>query len=233
VRRGEVVGIAGLMGSGRTELAMSLFGKAYGRNIRGTVLKYGKPIEMQTPRDAIKHGLAYVTEDRKEYGLIMINDIKDNISLVALDALSSKSVINKGKVYQNTEILRGQMNIKTPNVFQTVGNLSGGNQQKVVLAKWIMSNPDLLILDEPTRGIDIGAKYEIYLIINGLAEKGKGIVMISSEMEELIGMCDRIYVLNEGEIKGELTKREVTQEAIMRCIVKSGVRVEKEQEYFQ
>lgn len=221
VRRGEVVGIAGLMGSGRTEFAMSLFGKSYGRNIKGNVIKNGKSINMCSTCAAIKNKVAYVTEDRKEYGLVMINDIKDNITLAALDKFSTMSTINKGYIFKESEKIKGQMNIKTPNVFQKVGNLSGGNQQKVVLGKWIMTDPEILILDEPTRGIDVGAKYEIYLIINELVKSGKGVIIISSELEEVIGMSDRVYVLNEGKIQGELTKEEVTQEAIMRCIVSS------------
>ncbi len=220
VRKGEVVGIAGLMGAGRTEFAMSVFGRTYGQYLGGQIFKDGKEVKYLNPKQAIDDGVAYVTEDRKDYGLVLINDIKDNIALVGLDQLSDHAVMNKGKIYQEAEKMREALKIKTPNVYEIVGNLSGGNQQKVVLAKWILVNPDLLILDEPTRGIDVGAKYEIYCVINDLVKSGKGVIVISSEMEEVIGTSDRIYVLNEGRIKGELSKEEATQENIMKCIVR-------------
>lgn len=220
VRKGEVVGIAGLMGAGRTEFAMSVFGKSYGKYLSGEIVKDGKTVKFNTPKEAINNGVAYVTEDRKVYGLVLTNDIKDNLTLVGLDNLSKNAVMDKGKIITEAEKMCKQLVIKTPDVYETVGNLSGGNQQKVVLGKWIMVNPDILILDEPTRGIDVGAKYEIYLVINELVKSGKGVVLISSELEEVLGMSDRIYVLSEGKVKGELDGAKATQETIMKCIVR-------------
>ncbi|WP_380058275.1 multiple monosaccharide ABC transporter ATP-binding protein [Falsihalocynthiibacter sp. SS001] len=219
VRAGEVVGIAGLMGAGRTELAMSLFGHSYGRNIRGNVKVRGTPVSTATVPDAIASGLAYVTEDRKELGLILEDTILRNTTLANLADVSSRGVINHAEESNVAERYRKAMNIRTPSVFQKVMNLSGGNQQKVVLSKWLFAQPEVLILDEPTRGIDVGAKYEIYGIINELSAQGKGVVMISSEMPELLGMSDRIYVMNEGRFVGELTADEASQERIMSLIV--------------
>ncbi|MGY3670831.1 multiple monosaccharide ABC transporter ATP-binding protein (plasmid) [Marinovum sp. KMM 9989] len=219
VRAGEVVGIAGLMGAGRTELAMSLFGRSYGRNISGTVSLRGKPIDTSTVAAAIRNGLAYVTEDRKELGLILEESIQRNITLANLPDVSKSGVINEAEETRVAERYRKAMNIRTPSVFQQVMNLSGGNQQKVVLSKWLFSGPDVLILDEPTRGIDVGAKFEIYGIINDLSEQGKGVLMISSEMPELLGMCDRIYVMNQGGFVGELSAEDASQERIMSLIV--------------
>lgn len=219
VSAGEVVGIAGLMGAGRTELAMSIFGRSYGQNISGQVALRGKPIDTSTVSAAIKNGLAYVTEDRKELGLILEEDIQRNITLTNLAKVSTAEVINKAKEAQVAEHYREAMNIRTPSVFQKVMNLSGGNQQKVVLSKWLFAEPEVLILDEPTRGIDVGAKFEIYSIINELSAQGKGVVMISSEMPELLGMSDRIYVMNEGSFVGELDADEANQERIMSLIV--------------
>ncbi|MCM3216445.1 sugar ABC transporter ATP-binding protein [Niallia taxi] len=218
IKRGEIVGIAGVMGSGRTEFAMSVFGRSYGTKISGQLYKDGKEISVKNVPEAIENGLAYVTEDRKNYGLILIEDIKRNISLPNLRKLSKFSVLNENVEVKEAENYRQKMNIKTPSILQKTGNLSGGNQQKVVLSKWIYAEPDILMLDEPTRGIDVGAKYEIYTIINQLADEGKGILLISSEMPELLGMCDRIYVMNEGSIKGELAAAEATQESIMKYI---------------
>ena len=219
VRAGEVVGIAGLMGAGRTELAMSLFGRSYGRNISGMVQLAGKDIDTSTVMAAIKSGLAYVTEDRKELGLILDETIQRNITLANLGDVSTSGVINEAEESRVAERYRQAMNIRTPSVFQKVVNLSGGNQQKVVLSKWLFAGPEVLILDEPTRGIDVGAKFEIYGIINDLSAQGKGVVMISSEMPELLGMCDRIYVMNEGAFVGELSAAEASQERIMSLIV--------------
>ena len=219
VRKGEVVGIAGLMGSGRTELAMSLFGRSYGRNITGEVAIHGRTVDVSTVPKAIAAGLAYVTEDRKSLGLILDETIQRNITLTNLPAVSSNGVIIEAKETQVAEKYRAAMNIRTPSVFQKVMNLSGGNQQKVVLSKWLFAGPEVLILDEPTRGIDVGAKFEIYGIINDLSAQGKGVIMISSEMPELLGMCDRIYVMNEGALVGELTAAEASQERIMSLIV--------------
>ncbi|WP_067097398.1 multiple monosaccharide ABC transporter ATP-binding protein [Marinomonas atlantica] len=221
VSAGEVVGIAGLMGSGRTELAMSIFGKSYGKNIQGEVKMRGLPVDVSSVPKAIKSGLAYVTEDRKELGLVLDESIKINTTMAALGRVSKHGVINKSEEHQVAEGYRKALRVRTPSVLQTVGNLSGGNQQKVVLSKWLYSQPDVLILDEPTRGIDVGAKFEIYSIINELAMDGKGVLMISSEMPELLGMCDRIYVMNEGRFEGVLNKDEASQEKIMSMIVKA------------
>ncbi|MFY0634140.1 MAG: sugar ABC transporter ATP-binding protein [Vannielia sp.] len=219
VRAGEVVGIAGLMGSGRTELAMSIFGRSYGQNISGQVEISGKPVDTSTVPRAIQAGLAYVTEDRKSLGLILEEDIQRNITLANLPAVASAGVLNEAEETRVAEKYRAAMNIRTPSVFQKVMNLSGGNQQKVALSKWLFAEPEVLILDEPTRGIDVGAKFEIYGIINELSEQGRGVLMISSEMPELLGMCDRIYVMNEGALVGELTAEEASQERIMSLIV--------------
>ena len=220
VKAGEVVGLAGLMGAGRTELAMSVFGRSYGQKISGTVKINGKEVVLKHVKDAIDNKLAYVSEDRKTYGLILIDSIKFNMTLSALKNFFSK----RGIVDQNKEDIKAQeyrerINVKTTSVEQAVGSLSGGNQQKVVLAKWMLTEPDVLILDEPTRGIDVGAKYEIYCVINEMAKAGKAVIIISSEMPEIIGTCDRTYVINEGEIAGELVGDEITQEAIMGCIM--------------
>jgi putative multiple sugar transport system ATP-binding protein len=221
IKRGEVVGIAGLMGAGRTELAMSIFGKSYGKNISGTIIKEGKEIQINNISQAIEQGLAYVTEDRKEYGLILMEDIKKNISLASLKKISKQLVVNDNQEIVVAETYRKKMNIKTPSVNQKTGNLSGGNQQKVVLSKWIFSEPDILILDEPTRGIDVGAKYEIYTIINELASEGKGVLVISSELPEILGICDRIYTMNEGRMTGEIMREDASQEHVMKYMTKS------------
>ena len=219
VKKGEVVGISGLMGAGRTELAMSIFGHSYGTNISGTLMLNGKEVKLTSPRAAIKAGLAYVTEDRKGNGLILSNPIRVNTTLASLDKISKNGVINPDLELSVAEEYRKKLNTKCVGIEQNVGNLSGGNQQKVLLAKWMYADPDILILDEPTRGIDVGAKYEIYCIINQLVAEGKSVVMISSELPEVLGMSDRIYVLNEGELVGELTREEATQEKIMACIL--------------
>ncbi|HEY4191644.1 MAG TPA: multiple monosaccharide ABC transporter ATP-binding protein [Mesorhizobium sp.] len=227
VRRGEVVGIAGLMGAGRTEFAMSVFGKTYGANISGEVLLHGKPADTSSVSKAVAAGLAYATEDRKTYGLNLIDHIKHNVTIANLPGISSSGVIDDTAEVKVANEYRRKTNIRSSSVYQIAGNLSGGNQQKVVLSKWLFANPDVLILDEPTRGIDVGAKYEIYTIINKLAEEGKGILVISSEMPELIGICDRIYVLNEGRIVGEMAGEEATQEKIMRAIMRGEAREEQ------
>ena len=222
VRKGEVVGISGLMGAGRTELAMSIFGKSYGKDITGTLIIDGQEKNFKTIKAAINAGIAYVTEDRKGNGLVLTNPIKINTSLANLDAISPKMIIDKDKEYQVAVEYKEKLKTKCPTVEQNVGNLSGGNQQKVLLAKWMFADPDILILDEPTRGIDVGAKYEIYCIINDLVRAGKSVIMISSELPEVLGMSDRIYVMNEGKIVGELSQEEASQEVIMGCILKSG-----------
>ncbi|MDR0784818.1 MAG: ATP-binding cassette domain-containing protein [Treponema sp.] len=221
LRAGEVVGLAGLMGAGRTELATSLFGKFYGKNISGRILIDGKEANLNSIPKAIERGVAYVTEDRKEYGLVLIEDLRQNVSLAKLKKIAKKNVIDEQLEARETESFRKKLNIKTPSIFQLAGNLSGGNQQKVVLAKWIFTDPRILILDEPTRGIDVGAKYEIYAIINMLAGAGMACLFISSEMPEIIGMSDRIYVMSEGRITGELPGRTATQEEIMGYIIQS------------
>ena len=220
VRAGEVVGIAGLMGAGRTELAMSIFGRSYGRNISGQALMHGKPVDVSTVDRAIKARMAYVTEDRKTLGLILEETIRRNTVLANFEAVATRGVIEENRETEVAERYRRALRIRTPSVFQKVMNLSGGNQQKVVLAKWLFTDPDLLILDEPTRGIDVGAKYEIYNIINELSAAGKAVIMISSEMPELLGMCDRIHVMNEGRFVGELSAAEASQQAIMSLIVR-------------
>ncbi|MCU7727665.1 sugar ABC transporter ATP-binding protein [Actinoplanes sp. KI2] len=215
LRRGEIVGLAGLMGAGRTELAMSIFGRAYGANISGRIFKDGKEIRLRSVRDAIKNGIAYATEDRKRYGLNLIEDIKRNISAAALGRLARGGWVDDNEEYRIADGYRASMNIKAPSVSSITGKLSGGNQQKVVLSKWIFTDPDVLILDEPTRGIDVGAKYEIYTIINRLADQGKAVLVISSELPELLGICDRIYTLSAGRITGEVPRAEATQEGLM------------------
>ncbi len=222
VRKGEVVGIYGLMGAGRTELAMSIFGKSYGTGISGTLKLNGQVTELKTIKEAIKHKIAYVTEDRKGNGLVLTNPIKINTTLANLEEVSSKGIIDQDKEYQVAVEYKDKLRTKTPSVEQNVGNLSGGNQQKVLLAKWMFANPDILILDEPTRGIDVGAKYEIYCIINDLVAEGKSVIMISSELPEVLGMSDRIYVMNGGKFVGELEAEGATQETIMSYIVKTG-----------
>lgn len=222
VRRGEVVGISGLMGAGRTELAMSLFGHSYGTGISGTIKMNGKEVHLKNVRQAIDHKLAYVTEDRKGNGLILSNPIYTNTSLAKMDKVSRYGVIDKLKEVQIAEDYRQKLHTKAPSVYQNVENLSGGNQQKVLLAKWMLTDPDVLILDEPTRGIDVGAKYEIYCIINDLVAAGKSVIIISSELPEVLGMSDRIYVMNEGKMVGEVDGKEATQEIIMSYIMKSG-----------
>lgn len=219
LKKGEVVGIAGLMGAGRTEFAMSIFGKSYGNSIRGTLKIHGKEVALSNEREAIKHGLAYVTEDRKGNGLILTNPIRVNTTLARLDKVSHRHVIDLDLEHKVAVAMKEKLGVKSPTVEQDVGNLSGGNQQKVLLAKWMFAEPDIMILDEPTRGIDVGAKYEIYCIINDLVAAGKSVVMISSEMPEVLGMCDRIYVMSQGKIVGEMDAKSATQERIMSSIL--------------
>ncbi|MEW1795336.1 MULTISPECIES: multiple monosaccharide ABC transporter ATP-binding protein [Streptomyces] len=221
VRRGEIVGIAGLMGAGRTELAMSVFGRSYGRDISGTVLKDGREIGTKTVPDAVAHGIAYVTEDRKQYGLNLIDTIGRNITLSALDKVARRGIVDEHEETRVAESYRRGMNIKAPTVFEQAGRLSGGNQQKVVLSKWIFAGPDILLLDEPTRGIDVGAKYEIYTVIDQLAAQGKAVVFISSELPELLGMCDRLYTMAAGRLTGEIPRADATQEVLMRHMTRN------------
>ena len=221
VRAGEVVGIAGLMGAGRTEFAMSLFGRSWGQKISGDVFMHGKPVDVSSIPKAAKAGLAYVTEDRKTYGLVLIDHIKHNTTLANLEGVSARGVVDEMRELKVANKYRKDLKIRSSGVFQTTMNLSGGNQQKVVLAKWLFSGPEVLILDEPTRGIDVGAKYEIYGIINELAAQGKAVIVISSEMPELLGISDRLYVMNEGRFVAEMPAKEASQEKIMRAIMKS------------
>ncbi|MFE6612564.1 MULTISPECIES: multiple monosaccharide ABC transporter ATP-binding protein [Amycolatopsis] len=220
LRRGEIVGLAGLMGAGRTELAMSVFGRSYGKDISGRLIKDGKEIEVRTVGDAVANGIAYATEDRKRYGLNLIEDIQRNISGAALGKLARRGWVDENEEHRVAEEFRKSMNIKAPDVRSVTGTLSGGNQQKVVLSKWILTDPDVLILDEPTRGIDVGAKYEIYTIVNRLADEGKAVLVISSELPELLGLCDRIYTLSAGRITGEVGRAEATQEVLMRAMTR-------------
>ncbi len=215
VKKGEVVGFAGLMGSGRTELALSLFGNPLGYRIKGDVYVEGQKQHFTHPQQAIAAGVAYATEDRKAAGLILIQDVKQNITLANLREIARRGVVDGNAEIKIAEDYRGSLNIKTPSIQQKVGNLSGGNQQKVCIAKWLFVQPNLLILDEPTRGIDVGAKYEIYTIITQLVEQGMSIIMISSELPEVLGMSDRVYVVSAGRIAGELPIEEATQERIM------------------
>ncbi|URM94022.1 sugar ABC transporter ATP-binding protein [Actinomadura madurae] len=216
VRRGEIVGFAGLMGAGRTELAMSLFGRSYGVWEGGHVYKDGREIQLKTVADAIRHGLAYVSEDRKAIGLNLLDDIKTSVVAAKLSKIARRGVIDRVREHKVADEYRRSLRIKTPTVDEGVTKLSGGNQQKVVLAKWMFTDPDLLILDEPTRGIDVGAKYEIYGIIQRLAEQGKGVIVISSELPELIGLCDRIYTVFEGAITGVVPRDEADPELLMK-----------------
>ena len=227
VRSGEVVGFSGLMGAGRTELAMSIFGRSYGTGISGKIKIHGKEVKLHSPRQAIDAGLAYVTEDRKVNGLILSNPISVNTTLANLKGVTKHGVIDRNKEMQVANEYKEKLHTKTPSVTLDVITLSGGNMQKVLLSKWMYADPDILILDEPTRGIDVGAKYEIYCIINDLVKEGKSVIMISSELPEVLGMSDRIYVLNEGRIVGEFTQAEASQEKIMARILSADA-AEKE-----
>ena len=224
VRKGEVVGISGLMGAGRTELAMSMFGHSYGADISGTLKLHGKEVHLKTIKQAIEAGLAYVTEDRKGNGLVLSNPIRVNTTLARMEKVSRHGVIDFDAERSVAEDYKNALHTKTPSIEQNVGNLSGGNQQKVLLAKWMFADPDVLILDEPTRGIDVGAKYEIYCIINDLVAEGKSVIMISSELPEILGMSDRVYVMNEGRMVAELPIEEATSEVIMSKILQSSAK---------
>jgi putative multiple sugar transport system ATP-binding protein len=220
VRRGEIVGLAGIMGAGRTELARSVFGHSWGSNISGKVFVNGKEVDVRTIRGAIDAGIAYATEDRKRFGLNLIDDIKRNISMASLKKFVKRGLVDDNEEFRVGSGYRESMNIKAPSVLSIVGKLSGGNQQKVVLSQWINTAPEILILDEPTRGIDVGAKYEIYLIIQRLVDEGKGVIVISSELPELLGICDRIYAISEGVITGEATRAEASPELLMKYMTK-------------
>ena len=216
VRRGEIVGFAGLMGSGRTELALSIFGNSPHYQLKGDLFMKGQKCTFPQPEDAIRAGIAYVTEDRKGNGLILIQDVKQNITLANLRQIAQNGVLDNNAEIKIANQYRTSLNIKTPSVEQRVSNLSGGNQQKVCLGKWLFVKPEVLILDEPTRGIDVGAKYEIYTLMNQLVDQGMSIIMISSELPEVLGMSDRVYIVSSGRITGELPIAEATPEKIMR-----------------
>jgi putative multiple sugar transport system ATP-binding protein len=218
-RKGEIVGFAGLMGAGRTEMAMSIFGHNYGSDATGEVDVNGKKINTHTVQGCIDGGLAYATEDRKIYGLNLLRNIRENASVSSLKKISPRGVVDVGQERISVEKYRKGFNIKTPSIDDLVSNLSGGNQQKVLLAKWVISDPDVLILDEPTRGIDVGAKYEIYEIIDQLADAGKTVIFISSELPELIGVCDRIYTVNQGVITNDIPKKDFSQEYLMKWMM--------------
>lgn len=222
VKRGEIIGIAGLMGSGRTELAMSIFGRSYGQRFAGEMHYKGTAVQLKNPRQAIDAGIGYLTEDRKEKGLVLIDDVKRNISMASLKRIARLGIIDSNEEIRHADDYRQKMRIKTPSVEQKVGNLSGGNQQKVALSKWMLTQPELLIVDEPTRGIDVGAKYEIYSIMNAFVEQGNSIIMISSELPEIIGMSDRVYVMHEGRIVKEVQKSNMNQDYIMRYAIGQG-----------
>jgi putative multiple sugar transport system ATP-binding protein len=216
VKAGEIVGLAGIMGAGRTELARSIFGHSWGVNISGEVHVNGKRANLKNVRSAIDSGIAYSTEDRKRFGLNLIDDIKRNISIASLDDFVKFGLVNDNEEYKIASEYRDSMNIKAPSPNSIVGKLSGGNQQKVVLSQWINVNPEVLILDEPTRGIDVGAKYEIYTIMQELASRGKAVLVISSELPELLGICDRIYAIAEGRITGEVPRKDFSPELLMK-----------------
>jgi putative multiple sugar transport system ATP-binding protein len=215
VNRGEIVGLAGLIGSGRTELALSIFGNPGKYQISGELLINGSKTHLSHPKNAIDAGIAYVSEDRKGNGLILIQDVKQNISIANLKELTRNLVVDNNAEIKIANRYKADLNIKTPTVEQKVSNLSGGNQQKVCLGKWLFVKPNILILDEPTRGIDVGAKYEIYTIMRELVQQGMSIIMISSELPEVLGMSDRIYIVASGKIAGELSAQDATQEKIM------------------
>ena len=222
VRAGEIVGFAGLMGAGRTELMRSIFGHNYGIYLGGTVKIKGKEVHMNSVASAIKHGLAYVPEDRKSLGLNLIDSIRTTIVSANLKAIKRGRLLDPDEEFRAAEKYRHSLNIKTPNVDTGVNTLSGGNQQKVVLGKWMFTEPDVLILDEPTRGIDVGAKYEIYRLIHALADQGKAVILVSSELPELLGIADRIYTIFEGSISGELNCSEANQEKLMRMMTNTS-----------
>ena len=225
VCKGEIVGFSGLQGAGRTELAMSIFGRSYGTGITGELYINGKKVELKSPQEAIRHGLAYVTEDRKTNGLILDESIRFNTTLARLDRICSRGIIDGDRERAAADQMTADMGTKTPTIEQSVGNLSGGNQQKALLGKWMFTEPDILIMDEPTRGIDVGAKYEIYCLMNRMVSQGKSVMMISSELPELLGMCDRIYVMNEGRLLAEVDAKEATQESIMSYIIRDTTKV--------
>lgn len=226
MKRGEIIGIAGLMGAGRTELAMSIFGKSYGYNVHGKLVKDGKEITLNSPEEAINNGFAYLSEDRKDVGLNLIQSIRENLTIASLEKFSNRGVLDSDKESEESNKIKKQLDIRSRNISQSVNALSGGNQQKVAIGKWLLSEPEILILDEPTRGVDVGAKYEIYQVINEIAEQGISVCVISSELPEILGLCDRIYAMSEGKFMGELPIEEASQEKLMELMtmnIKKGV----------
>jgi putative multiple sugar transport system ATP-binding protein len=222
LRKGEILAFCGPMGAGRTELMMSIYGNSYGFRSEGELFINEKPCRFNSPRQAINAGLGYISEDRKSLGLVLIQDIKTNITHSSLDKISQFGVIDNQKEIKEAERYCRDLKIRTPSINQLVRNLSGGNQQKVVVSKTLLADPDILIVDEPTRGIDVGAKTEIYSILNDMIAAGKSIIMVTSELPEALGLADRIYVMNEGKIKGVLNKEEATQEKIMHIALVGG-----------
>jgi D-xylose transport system ATP-binding protein len=216
VARGEVLGVAGLMGAGRSDLLMALFGAHAGR-VSGEIFVEGERVSIKNPRDAIRHGLGFVTEDRKRFGLVLDQTILSNMTLAGLKRLSGRFVTDTDAEAAAGGRAMKELRVKANSVFTVAGTLSGGNQQKVVLAKWLLTNPRVLFLDEPTRGIDVGAKQEIYAQINRLAREGLAIVLVSSELPEVLGLSDRVLVLHEGKLTGEFTRATATPEAVMAC----------------
>ncbi|MEK4539065.1 sugar ABC transporter ATP-binding protein [Peribacillus butanolivorans] len=213
VRKGEIVGVAGLMGAGRTEIMRALFG--VDQIDSGEITVEGKKVSIRKPTDAVRYGLAFITENRKEEGLILDFSVRENIGLPNLKSFAPSGLVKTEDEKKFAEMMIKRLHVKTSSTETIIGNLSGGNQQKVVIAKWIGTSPKVLIMDEPTRGIDVGAKREIYELMNELTERGIAIIMVSSELPEIVGMSDRILVVHEGKIAGELKKQEVTQEKIM------------------
>lgn len=221
VREGEVLGLAGLMGSGRTELAMSVFGRSYGAGITGSLYRRGKKIECRNVPEAIANNIGYVSEDRHRYGYIPKQSVKYNVTLPNLSKFRKRLSIDERREYEVTNAYVKKLKIKAYSVEQPINSLSGGNQQKVIFSKWALADSSVLILDEPTRGIDVGAKYEIYELINEMVKQHSAIILISSDMAELIGLCDRVYVMSEGRLVGELTAPYITQESIMQYILRN------------
>lgn len=219
VKAGEILGISGLMGAGRTELAKTIYGHI--RKTSGNIIVKGKMVEAKSCKDGLKHRIAYVSEDRKGDGLILDLSVKENMTISSLDRISSLFKINKKQEDERVKSYIERIRIKTPSQDQLIRNLSGGNQQKIAIAKALMTHPDVLILDEPTRGVDVGAKKEIYDLINEFKSQGKAVIMISSEMPEILGLSDRILVLSHGMITGEFDIKDATQEAILKCAVET------------
>ena len=219
MKKGEIVGFAGLMGAGRTEVMRALFG--LDRYDGGSIFVKGQEVRIRSVQDAVRSGIAMLSEDRRRYGIVPLLSVEENIALAALDKFIRKGRWYKKEEFDAVRSMCEKMRVKTPALDTKVFSLSGGNQQKVILAKWMVREPDILILDEPTRGIDVGAKSEIYQLMMELVKQGKSIIMVSSELPELIGMCDRVYVMHEGYMTGMLEKDELSQEAVMQLAVKS------------